>query len=98
MDLAGRAPPAGVPPPRLLGAFDPILLGWTSRAEFVAKHEAAVVSGGIFRPIALVEGRAAGTWTFQGGRVELQPFGRMSRDHASALDADAADVIRFFEA
>jgi Winged helix DNA-binding domain len=28
VDLAGRAPPAELPPPRLLGAFDPVLLGW----------------------------------------------------------------------
>ena len=56
------------------------------------------MSGGIFRPIALVEGRTAGIWTFRRGKVELQPFGRMSRDHASALDADAADVVRFFGA
>ena len=96
VDLTGRPPAADLSTPRLLGAFDPILVGWTSRAEFAGEHEAAIVSGGVFRPIALVGGRAAGIWTFREGRVELQPFGRMSRDHASALDADAADVVRFF--
>jgi hypothetical protein len=31
VDLAGRRPAAELPPPCLLGAYDPVLLGWTSR-------------------------------------------------------------------
>ena len=30
-DLADRGQDAGLPPPRLLGAFDPLLLGWASK-------------------------------------------------------------------
>ena len=35
LELIGRPPPAPLPPPRLLGAFDPILHGWRSREPIV---------------------------------------------------------------
>ena len=38
VDLAGRASPHRLPPPRLLGQFDPVLLGWTSREEITGSH------------------------------------------------------------
>ena len=41
---------ARMPPPRLLGAFDPSLVGWSSREEIVGDHEPRIVTGGIFRP------------------------------------------------
>ncbi|HEY6053226.1 MAG TPA: crosslink repair DNA glycosylase YcaQ family protein, partial [Gaiellaceae bacterium] len=85
----------GLPPPRLLGAFDPVLLGWRSRAEIVGLHEPLIVAGGLFRPVALVEGRAAAVWRLRGGEVELEPFGRLSRPVAAALAADGDDVLRF---
>jgi uncharacterized protein YcaQ len=95
LDLAKRSPAAELPPPRLLGAFDPVLLGWTSRDQLVGHHQSAVVAGGLFRPFALVGGRAAATWTIRKGEVVLEPFDRLSREDAAALEADAADVIRF---
>ena len=42
VDLAKRPPPAPLPAPRLLGAFDPLLLGWTSREEVVGPHKRLV--------------------------------------------------------
>jgi Winged helix DNA-binding domain len=93
-----RGDAAELPPPRLLGPFDPVLLGWGSRKELLGEHEAEVVSGGIIRSFALVDGRAAGTWTMSGGRVELRPFGQLSEAAASALEEDAADVVRFLAA
>jgi Winged helix DNA-binding domain len=98
VDLARRPPPADLPPPRLLGAFDPVLLGWTSREPVVGEHQAAITVNGIFRPFALVEGRAAGTWTMPGGRVALKPFGLLRSADAAALEEDAADVVRFLSA
>jgi Winged helix DNA-binding domain len=95
VDLAGRAPAAELPPPRLLGAFDPVLLGWTSREPLLGGHEPKIVAGGLFRPFALVRGRAAATWTLRRGEVALEPFGRLARDDAAALEADAAGVLRF---
>jgi hypothetical protein len=95
VDLARRRAPARLPPPVLLGAYDPVLLGWVSREALLGASRAIVTVNGLFRPFALVGGRAAATWKFAGGRVQLQPFRRLTRKDAAALDADAADVARF---
>ena len=67
LDLAGRRTPAALPPPRLLGAFDPLLFGWCSREAILGTHRAVVTVNGIFRPFALVRGHAVATWTMAGG-------------------------------
>lgn len=97
VDLVGRPSPAPLPAPRLLGAFDPVLLGWTSRA-FLLKGERAlalVTDNGLFRPFALVRGRAVATWRLVSGRVSLEPFASLPRSVTAALEADAGDVVRF---
>ena len=95
VDLARRPAPAPLPGPRLLGAYDPLLLGWVSREPVLGPHQHAVTVNGLFRPFALVRGRAAATWRLSGGRVELEPFGRLAKADRQALEADAADVARF---
>ena len=55
----GEVPP--LPPPRLLGAFDPLLLGWTSREPILGRNTSVVTVNGIFRPFALVRGRGVAT-------------------------------------
>ena len=91
-----KAPPtAALPPPRLLGAFDPVLLGWTSRKDIVGSHARRIADNGLFRPFALVRGRAAGIWNLRAGEVVLTPFGSLTNADAAILDADAADVARF---
>ena len=74
---AGGAVPAGgpeagpdpaLPPPRLLGTFDPLLHGWQSRTAVLGRHEPDIVRGGMFRSFALVGGRAAGTGACRGTR------------------------------
>ncbi len=96
VDLAERvAPAAALSPPRLLGPFDPLLLGWASREPLLGSHTHVVTMNGIFRPIALVGGRAVGTWGMPGGVVQLEPFGRLARKHRAALEADADDVVRY---
>ncbi len=95
VDIAGRSRPDPRPAPRLLGAFDPLLLGWVSRAPFLGRHQGVITVNGLFRPFALVDGRAAGTWRLASGRVVLQPFAALSGADAAALAADAADVERF---
>lgn len=87
-----------VPPPRLLGAFDPILLGWVGRDPIVGPHKGLVTDNGIFRPFALVAGRAAAIWKLARGRVEIEPLGRLARATASVLAEEAADVERFLAA
>jgi hypothetical protein len=92
-----RADSAGeVPPPRLLGAYEPLLLGWRSRECFVPSHrERLIADNGLFRPFALVGGRAAATWTLRGGAVSLNPFEPLAPGDGAALEADATDVVRF---
>jgi len=98
LHLAARPPAAEVPAPRLLGAFDPVLLGWTSRAEILGPHTHLVTRNGVFRPFAMVAGRAAATWRLARGRVAIEPFGRIAKADTLALQAEAGDVERFLAA
>jgi hypothetical protein len=97
-DLTDPAVAARLGPPRLLGAFEPVLLGWTSRDWVLGGHEGAVVTGGVFRPFALAGGRAVATWRLNGDRVAIEPLRRLSRAVREALDEDARDVRRFLTA
>lgn len=90
-----HAPAPALPPPRLLGAFDPLLLGWASRDPVTGPHQRIVTVNGLFRPFALTGGRAVATWTVTGGRVALTPFAALDAATQTALDAEAADVTRF---
>ncbi len=83
------------PPPRLLGPFDPLLHGWRSRELTVGDHGSIVTTNGIFRPVALVRGRAVATWTLPGGIVTIDPLEELSARVRAALAKEAADVQRF---
>jgi hypothetical protein len=95
LDLSKRPAAASLPPPRLLGPFEPLLLGWVSREPVLGSNASVVTVNGIFRSIALVAGRAVATWTMPRGEVELEPFGRIAAKDRAALEVDAADVLRF---
>lgn len=82
-------------PPRLLGSFDPVLHGWASRDAILGGHADAVVSGGIFRPFTLVDGRAVATWRLDRGRVELRPLEPIAPAVLDALGADALGVLAY---
>jgi hypothetical protein len=84
-------------PPRLLGAFDPLLLGWCSREPIIGRHTGIVTNNGIFRPFALVGGRAVATWTLASGVVRLAPFAELATTDLETLAVDAADVVRFLD-
>jgi hypothetical protein len=86
---------AGLPPPRLLGAFDPLLLGWASREPFLGRHQQVITVNGLFRPFALVRGRAVATWRIARDEVTLAPFAPLAPADQAALELDAADVKRF---
>jgi hypothetical protein len=73
-------------------------MGWRSRVPILGPHASRVVSGGLFRPFALVDGRAAATWKMTAGGVLLEPFGRLAADDAAALDRDGQDVVRYLRA
>jgi Winged helix DNA-binding domain len=100
--VPGREQPAGaggrrdqMPPPRLLGPFDPLLHGWADREPVLGDHTGVVTVNGLFRAFALVDGRAVATWGLPGGVVALSPFGPLAESVAAALDEDARDVVRF---
>ena len=95
VSLAKRPAVEKPPPPRLLGAFDPVLLGWTSRESILGEHEPRVVTGGIFRPFAIAKGRAVAGWKLINGKVATKPFGGVSQRTSAALQKEAADVERF---
>ncbi|HXA33371.1 MAG TPA: winged helix DNA-binding domain-containing protein [Acidimicrobiales bacterium] len=95
VDLKRRVPMAELPPPRLLGPFDPVLLGWRSREALVGGDQAVLTVNGVFRPFALVRGRAVATWTMPGPSIVLRPFAPLSRKDRAALATDAQAVARF---
>jgi hypothetical protein len=84
-----------VPDLRLLGAFDPLLLGWASRELFLAPGGPVITSNGLFRPFVLVRGRGAALWTVAGGKVVTDPLGPLTAPEQAALAAEVADVERF---
>jgi hypothetical protein len=96
-DLPGPPPddPPVWPTPRLLGGFDPILHGWTDRSFVTGPHRSIITTNGLFRPIALVEGRAAATWRLSGGRLTLDPLEPIDAGTRTALDADADAVLAY---
>ena len=80
---------------RLLGAFDPYLLGYAGRGHAVAPRHARRVwpGGGWIHAVVLVDGLAAGTWRLRGGDVEVEAFDEPIPE--APLAAEIADVRRF---
>lgn len=98
VELKGHPEPAPLPPPRLLGAYDPLLLGWTSREEVVGPHKLLVTINGIFRPFALVDGRAVARWGLAGGKVTIEHLSKVRKKDAAALEDEAQRVLEFLGA
>jgi hypothetical protein len=96
VDLTRRAPTAELPPPRLLGPYEPVLLGWVSREFLLGAQQRLITVNGLFRAFALAGGRPVATWRMRGVEVTLEPFQQLTRGDAAALQADAAAVVRFF--
>jgi uncharacterized protein YcaQ len=98
VDLSAKRRGGRLPGPKLLGAFDPVLLGWTSREPILGTAAHIVTSNGTFRPFALIDGTAAATWTMPGGTVSLDPLRALTQEEQRALDHEARDVSRFLSA
>jgi hypothetical protein len=93
--LVALSPPSRVamPKPRLLGPFDPLLLGWADRTPVVGDRPELVTDNGLFRPFVRVDGRAVATWSV--AERSVHPFAPLDAEVVAALDAEAADVRRF---
>lgn len=82
---------------RLLPAFDPYVVGTRPREQLVGPAHGAKVfrEQGWISPVVLVDGAAVGIWKREHGRVELEPFGRLSRAARAALEEEG-DRLRSF--
>ena len=93
--LRGPSSRPALPPPRLLGPFDPILHGWKSRELVVGPYRDVVTVNGIFRPVALVAGRVAATWRLADGMVTIEPRQPLSAEVLDALSLEGTAVLRY---
>ena len=78
---------AELPPPKLLGAFEPVLLGWISREDIFGDGPKSFVTdaGCSTRSRSSVGARwRAGSWWT--GSVELEPFRRLAKADRAALE------------
>lgn len=98
-----RPPREGDGPPavRLLGAFDPLLLGHRDRSAVLpSADDRRVASGGWILPTVLVDGRVAGTWRAERSArrvaVVVTPFAALD-GAGGGLAAEARDVGRFLD-
>jgi hypothetical protein len=94
----GEAEKGGV---RLLPAFDEWLLGWKSRAPILPAEHAKRVApgGGIIRPVAIADGRVFATWRLDRPkrRVELDPFGRVTKPMREGIEREVAALGDFLD-
>jgi winged helix DNA-binding protein len=95
VSLASRKSAWALPRPRLLGSYEPVLLGWTSRVPILGDYVSRVTIEGVFRGFALVRGKGVATWSIQAGQVAVAPFGQLTARDAAALETDAEDVLRY---
>ena len=90
VDLAGRDHAPRAPVVRMLGAFDPLLLGWADRDGVLGAHRQVVTTNGVFRPVVLVDGRVVATWGLPGGTVTVDVLGEVPPSARPSLDAEVA--------
>ena len=96
--VADDGPP---PAPRLLGHFDPLLMGYRDRDLVLdpAHTKRIQAGGGFVQPTVLADGRVAGTWRLdrraRQARVAVEPFTGLTAATADELAAEATDVGRF---
>jgi hypothetical protein len=100
---APRPDPETPAPPRLLAAFDSVLLAYGAkrRGRIVPdRHRDAVYERRNLqiRPSYLVDGLVAGTWSVEVKRREatltLRPLGRLARATRTALVEEAERLVR----
>lgn len=85
-------------PVRFLPTWDATLLVHARRAQILPeRHRPKVFSAKTPQSIAtfLVDGRVAGSWRFERGRVVLEPFERLDRAHRRELDDEAERLAAF---
>jgi hypothetical protein len=106
-DEAGRelldVPRAALPdaetpaPVRFLPKWDNVLLAFADRTRVLPEqHRKAVIRmNGDVAQTFLVDGFVAGTWRAENGRVQVEPFGALSRAVRRELEGEAARLEAF---
>ena len=88
---------------KMLGAFDPYLLGYRTRNLGVGPELLKRIhpGGGIIRPTILVDGQAIATWTRKrmGRRLSItvNPFEVLPGEVRAGIDEEVEDIGRFLE-
>ncbi len=86
---------------RVLGPFDPYVLGYAKRDLDVPDHLLKRINagGGMIRSCALIDGRLVGTWDrkrrARGLSVTLTAFEELSDNAQSQLESEFAEIGRF---
>jgi hypothetical protein len=92
-------PPGDTPAPvRFLPWWDAILLVHARRTGVMPEEYRPVVfatKNPPSVPTFLVDGRVAGAWRYEDGRVELEPYEKLSRSALRELRAEAAPLAAF---
>ena len=91
----GQSLSSGDGPTRLLGPFDPLLLGWRDRSFLgVDTKRLKITANGIIKAVALVDGRPVANWRLDRDGLRFEPFGALDE---TALEAEADDVRRYLK-
>jgi hypothetical protein len=92
--LADEDAPA---PPRLLGMWDNVLLGWVDRGRVIPPEYRKLVmrSNGDVLPTLLVDGYVAGVWRPVDGGIEATAFDPLPPEAWEGLAAEAAALVPF---
>jgi len=82
---------------RMVGHFDPYLLGYADKtaavpSEFVARVR---TGGGFVTPTVLVDGTAVAIWRLSGADLRVEPFEPLSDDVVAGIEAEVTDISRF---
>jgi hypothetical protein len=88
-------------PPRLLPTWDATLLTHARRSGLLPEeHRPAIFNTRMPQsvPTFTVDGAVAGVWRHAGGRITLEPFGRLDRAHQRAVRAEADRLEAFMAA
>ncbi len=99
--LAGARLDVPAPRPRLLGHFDPLLMGYRDRDLVLdpAWTRRIQAGGGFVQPTVVAGGQVAGTWRLdrRAARLVVEPFAPLTAATRDALAGEASDVGRFLD-
>ena len=85
-------------PPRFLGPWEAALLVHARRTQILPeRHRSRVFHVKIPQSVStfIVDGRVAGAWAFEGGRVKLEPFEKLPRVAKREVDDEAERLSAF---